>query len=106
MIQQVTFEAAKQLIDQRKDLLFFDVREEEEYISGHAMGAHLFPVGQINAETAAERIGSLDVPILVYCRTGRRSRQAVAILEELGYQQLYDLGSLAGWPYGITYGQD
>ena len=105
MIQPVDFRAAKQLLDETPDILFFDVREEEEYISGHAMGAELFPVGTISRSSAAERVPSYDTPILVYCRTGRRSRRAANTLEALGYQTIYDLGSLAGWPYGITYGE-
>lgn len=103
MIQPVDFRAAKQLLDQIPGILFFDVREEEEYISGHAVGAELFPVGTIDRVSAAERIPSLDTPILIYCRTGRRSLRAANTLESLGYKTIYDLGSLAGWPYGITY---
>ena len=39
--------------------------------------------------------------VLVYCRTGRRSREAAQKLEELGYTEVYDMGGLVGWPYGL-----
>lgn len=106
MIQSVTFEEAKQLLDSDPACLLLDVREEEEYTSGHAVGAALFPVGAIDAVSAQAQIPAKDTPILVYCRTGRRSLQAAHILAGLGYTRLYDLGCLVGWPYGITYGLD
>ena len=46
-------------------------------------------------------IGSKETPVLVYCRTGRRSREAAQKLEELGYTEVYDMGGLVGWPYGL-----
>lgn len=106
MIQSVSFDEAKQLLDSNPDAVFLDVREEEEYISGHAVGAHLFPVGTIDASSAAAYIPSKSTPVLIYCRTGRRSHQAALTLESLGYTALYDLGSLAGWTNGITYGME
>ena len=52
--------------------------------------------------TAAELIPSKDSPALVYCRSGVRSRQAAEKLVKMGYTQVYNLGSLVGWPYGMT----
>lgn len=98
----ITFEEAKKMIDTLKDCLIIDVREEEEYITGHADGAVLFPLASINAVTAGEIIPSKDTTVLVYCRSGRRSRQACGILEKLGYTKVFDIGSLIGWPYGIV----
>lgn len=100
---RISFETAKQLMDTEPGHLILDVREEEEYITGHADGAVLFPLGAINAETAAEVIPSRDTPLLVYCRSGRRSQQAVQKLLGLGYTQVYDMGSLVGWPYGMAW---
>ena len=40
-------------------------------------------------------------PVLVYCKTGKRSRAAAEKLAALGYSELYDLGGLGGWPYGL-----
>ena len=50
---------------------------------------------------AAEVIPDLTTPVLVYCRSGRRSFQAAQLLEEYGYEHIYDIGGLVGWPYGM-----
>ena len=92
--KKISFEAAKSLLESEPDLRFFDVREEEEYNLGHAKGALLFPVDSIPAA---------DTPVLVYCRSGQRSRLAAEKLAALGYTQVYDVGSLAGWPYGLEW---
>ncbi len=99
----ITFEEAKQIIDNEKDYVMLDVREEEEYSTGHAHEALLFPLGTINADTAAKLIPSKDTAVMVYCRSGRRSRLAANRLAKLGYKRVYDIGSLVGWPYGITW---
>lgn len=105
MIKRVDFPTAKGILDSRPEAVLLDVREEDEYLSGHAAGSALLPVGRINADSAA-RVLSPSAPVLVYCRTGFRSRKAAVKLERLGYQEVYDIGSLAGWPYGISYGID
>lgn len=101
--RKASFEEAKQLLDQNPAALILDVREDEEYITGHADGAVLFPLDTINAETAAAVIPAKDTPVFTYCRSGNRSRQAAQKLIELGYEQVYDLGSLIGWPYGMAW---
>ncbi|MBQ9662946.1 MAG: rhodanese-like domain-containing protein [Oscillospiraceae bacterium] len=100
MIRKVSFEEAHSLLRERPDITLVDVREEPEYLTGHAMDAVLLPVDEITAETAAEVIGG--GPVMVYCRTGRRSREAAHKLEQLGYQEIYDVGGLVGWPYGLV----
>ncbi len=95
----ISFQQARKLLDTEPDSLLLDVREEEEYITGHPVEAELFTLADINAATAARRIPSLDTPVMVYCRSGVRSREAARILRELGYRRVYDIGSLVGWPY-------
>jgi rhodanese-related sulfurtransferase len=103
MYHKITFEEAKELLDKQPNHLILDVREEKEYITGHAEGAALFPVDSINAETAAKIIPSPDTLLFVYCRSGKRSKMAAERLLELGYTHVYDLGSLVGWPYGMAW---
>ena len=100
---KLSFRQARELMDAEPSYCFFDVREEEEYVTGHADGAQLFPLGSIDEDSAAERIPSLDTPVLVYCRSGARSYQAALKLISLGYTRLYDMGGLNGWPYGIAW---
>ena len=65
--------------------------------------AVLFPVDTIDEDTAEEKIPTLDTPILVYCKSGRRSFMAAMKLESYGYTHIYDIGSLVDWPYGLEY---
>jgi len=98
---RVNFEEAHDLLLKNKNILLFDVREEEEYITGHAYDAVLFTLADINAESAKEMIPSFDTPVMVYCRSGVRSREAAERLTALGYKTVYDIGSLIGWPFGL-----
>lgn len=102
-ISNITFEQAKQIMN-NGEFIMLDVREEEEYCTGHAEQAVLLPVDSIDSDSATALIPDHDTPVLLYCRTGRRSRIAAQKLESLGYTKLYDIGSLAGWPYGLDYG--
>ena len=101
MIKRVSFAEAKALLDSLPEKVLLDVREEEEYITGHAVDAVLLPVDELTDETALDAIPDLDTPVLVYCRSGYRSNVAAHRLEEFGYREIYDLGSLIGWPYGL-----
>ena len=66
----ISFAQAKHLLDTEPDCLLFDVREEEEFITGHPVEAELFTLDTIDAQTAELRIPSKDTPVLVYCRSG------------------------------------
>ena len=77
-----------------------DVREPDEYAVGHIPGAKLLPLGEVNSR-AAEVLPEKEATWLVYCRTGRRSAEAVQKLDALGYSNLYDLGGILSWPYEI-----
>ena len=101
MIQRVDFKRAKELLDTLPDAVLLDVREEAEFITGHAAGALLLPVDELNDETALDVIPDLSTPVLVYCRSGYRSNVAAHKLASYGYERIYDVGSLIGWPYGL-----
>ncbi len=101
MIRRIGFAEAKMLLDSWPDAVLLDVREEEEYITGHAVNARLLPVDELSDETALDVIPELSTPVLVYCRSGYRSNVAAHKLEGFGYEEIYDLGSLIGWPYGL-----
>ncbi len=101
--RKISFREAHELLQCEEKACFFDVREEEEYDAGHAEGAELFPLGEIDEESAAERIPDFDTPVLLYCRSGARSFQAALKLVSFGYARVYDLGGLNGWPYGIDF---
>lgn len=95
-----TAEEAKAFMDEHPDSIILDVRRQDEYDSGHIPGAKLFPNEDISKETAADL--PEDKPLLVYCRTGKRSKQAAEKLLELGFSEVYDFGGIKDWPYEKT----
>ena len=96
--QQITQEDAKEMMD-TQEVIILDVREQAEYDSGHIPGAVLLPVGTIDETTAAEGIPEKDSKVLVYCRSGNRSKTASAALADLGYTNVYEFGGINTWPY-------
>ncbi len=104
MIQSIDFAAAKQILDTQPGSVLLDVRTEEEYEWEHADGAHLLCLDVIDESSAAEVLPDKEAPVIVYCRSGNRSALACKRLARLGYETLYDLGGLNGWPYGMNNG--
>lgn len=96
--QQIDQATAKEMMDSQ-EVIILDVREQDEYDSGHIPGAVLLPVGTIDEETAAEVIPEKDSTVLVYCRSGNRSKTASEALAELGYTGVYEFGGINTWPY-------
>ena len=96
--QQISQEVAKEMMDTQAVILL-DVREQDEYDSGHIPGAVLLPVGTIDEMAAAAVIPEKDSAVLVYCRSGNRSKTASAALAELGYTDIYEFGGINSWPY-------
>ena len=98
--QQITQEKAKSMMD-AGDVIVLDVREQDEYDTSHIPGSVLLPVGTISEATAASVIPELDSVVLVYCRSGNRSKTASAALVELGYTNIYEFGGINTWPYEV-----
>ena len=96
--EQITQEEAKEMMD-TQEVIILDVREQDEYDSGHIPGAVLLPVGTIDETTAAQVIPEKDSTVLVYCRSGNRSKTASAALADLGYSNIYEFGGINTWPY-------
>ena len=96
--QQITQEEAKEMMD-TQEVMILDVREQDEYDSGHIPGAILLPVDTIDADTAAAVIPSKDSTVLIYCRSGNRSKAASSALADLGYTNIYEFGGINTWPY-------
>ena len=96
----ITAEEAKQIMDSEEGYIILDVRTQEEYDEGHIPGAILIPNTEIEAR-AEEELPDKDQLILVYCRSGRRSKLAAEILVELGYTNIREFGGIIDWPYEI-----
>ena len=96
----ITAEEAKQIMDSEEGYIILDVREQDEYDAGHIPGAILIPYTQIE-EKAEEVLTDKDQLILVYCRSGRRSKIAAEALAELGYTNIKEFGGIIDWPYEV-----
>ena len=94
----ITAEEAKQIMDSEEDYIILDVRTREEYDEGHIPGATQISHEEI-AEKAEDVLTDKDQLILVYCRSGRRSKIAAEALVELGYTNIKEFGGIIDWPY-------
>lgn len=94
----ITAEEAKKIMDTESEYVILDVRTEEEFAQGHIPGAMLIPDYAIREE-AEKALPDKDALILVYCRSGRRSKNAAQILLELGYTNIREFGGILDWPY-------
>ena len=96
----ITAEEAKQIMDSEEGYIILDAREQDEYDTGHIPGAILIPHTEIEAR-AEEVLPDKDQLILVYCRSGRRSKLAAEALAELGYTNIKEFGGIIDWPYEV-----
>ena len=96
----ITAEEAKQIMDTEEGYIILDVRTQEEYDQGHIPGAILISHEEI-AEKAEDVLTDKDQLILVYCRSGRRSKIAAEALVELGYTNIKEFGGIIDWPYEV-----
>ncbi len=97
--KKITPNEAKVMMEESKVTLV-DVRTEAEYKKGHIPGAILVPNETIG-NTMPEQLPDKKATIMVYCRSGARSKQASDKLIKLGYEKVYDLGGIIDWPYEI-----
>ena len=84
-----------------KDYIILDARTQEEYDEGHIDGAILIPEYEVSAR-AEKELPDKDGLILVYCRSGRRSKIASQALVDLGYTNVKEFGGIIDWSYGIV----
>lgn len=98
--KSVSSQEAKELMDSEDSYIILDVRTEEEYAEGHIKNAVLIPDYEI-AERAEKELTDKNQLILVYCRSGRRSKIASDILVSLGYTNVVEFGGIIDWQYDI-----
>ena len=96
----ITAEEAKAIMDSEDGYIILDVRTQEEYDQGHIPGAIVISHVEI-AEKAEEVLTDKEQLILVYCRSGRRSKIAAEALVGLGYTNIKEFGGIIDWPYEV-----
>ena len=94
--RQITQEEAKEMMKKDDGHVIVDVRRQDEYDAGHIPGAILIPNESIGTEKP-EQLPDLDQIILVYCRSGNRSKQAAQKLFDMGYERIYEFGGINTW---------
>ena len=99
--EQISGAEAKALVDSESGYIIIDARTQSEYDEGHIPGAILIPEYEI-AERAEKELPDKNQLILVYCRSGRRSKIAAEELVKLGYTNVKELGGIIDWKYEIV----
>lgn len=99
--EQITPQQAKTIMDTEGDYIIIDARTEEEFTEGHIEGAIMIPEYEI-AERAEKELPDKNALILVYCRSGRRSKIASDELVRLGYTNVKEFGGIIDWPYEVV----
>ena len=99
--EQISGAEAKALMDSESGYIIIDARTQEEYDQGHIPGAIMIPEYEI-ADRAEKELPNKDQLILVYCRSGRRSKIAAEELVKLGYTNVKEFGGIIDWKYEIV----
>ena len=99
--EQISGAEAKALMDSESGYVIIDARTQSEYDEGHIPGAILIPEYEI-ADRAEKELPDKDQLILVYCRSGRRSKIAAEELVKLGYTNVKEFGGIIDWEYEIV----
>lgn len=102
---QISTEAAKSLMESEENYIILDVRTKEEYEEKHIPGAVLVPNETIG-EDEIPQLPDKDQMILVYCRSGNRSKQAAEKLVALGYTNVVEFGGINDWTGEVVSGDE
>ena len=102
--QQIDQETAKQMMEQDDGHVVVDVRRLDEFESGHIPGAICIPNESIESKPPEELPNPAQI-ILIYCRSGNRSKQAAEKLFNMGYSNVYEFGGIIDWTGPTVTGQ-
>ncbi|MBR4880229.1 MAG: rhodanese-like domain-containing protein [Clostridia bacterium] len=96
----ISAEKAKEMMDKEENYIILDVRNQDEYDEKHIPGAILIPNTEIE-DRAEDELPDKNQLILVYCRSGNRSKKASQILADMGYTNIKEFGGINDWPYEV-----
>ena len=98
--RQVSMDEAISMMEKESNYIILDVRTPEEFSEKHIPNAINIPNETIGTEEIPD-LPDKDQLILVYCRSGNRSKTASQALVDLGYTQIYEFGGIKDWPYEV-----
>lgn len=102
-VENIDADRAIELLAENPDIVLLDVREYNEYVTERIEGSALLPLSII--ETSLENAyPDQSTTFIVYCRSGRRSAEAIEIMLDQGYENIYNLGGILDWPYETVSG--
>lgn len=99
----ISQDEAKEMMKKDDGHVVVDVRRQDEYDNGHIPGAILIPNESIG-DKQPEQLPDTDQIILIYCRSGNRSKQAAEKLSKMGYRNIYEFGGINTWTGEIVKG--
>ncbi len=94
--KQISQEEAQRIMDEEEGYIILDVRRLDEFEEGHIPGAICVPNEEI-VDTPPAELPDKDQLILVYCRSGRRSKEAAQKLADMGYSNICEFGGIMTW---------
>lgn len=102
-VENIDADKAIELMNDNPEIVLLDVREYNEFVTERIEGSELLPLSIIEGslETAYP---DKDTTFIVYCRSGRRSAEAIEIMLDQGYENIYNLGGILDWPYDTISG--
>ena len=95
-VRYVSMDEIVDIMNDNENYIILDVRTEEEYKEGHIPNAICIPNETID-EKIVKQLPNKDQLVLIYCRSGNRSKQATKKLENLGYTNLIEFGGIIDW---------
>lgn len=99
--KKISGKQLKEMMEGSTPPLLIDVRTPQEYSGGHISKSKNIPVQ--NFEDTIKKMGlKSDSPMVVYCQSGMRASQASSILNKLGFKEIYNLGGIGNWSYGLN----
>ena len=102
--RQISQEEALEMMEREEGYVILDVRRQDEFDAGHIPGAVLIPNESIE-DTPPAQLSDKEQIILIYCRSGNRSKQAAQKLANMGYTNIFEFGGINTWPGEITAGE-
>ena len=99
--RQITMQEAVEMMEKEENYIILDVRTHEEFAAGHIPGAIVIPNETIGTEEIPQ-LPDKDQLIMVYCRSGNRSKQASDKLVKQGYTNIVEFGGIIDWPGAVA----
>ena len=99
-MRKITQVEAKKIMDSGNDVYILDVREPDELNEGYIENSVLIPLDELKNRAESE-LTDKQKTLLVYCRSGKRSREAAELLDDMGYKDVLDFGGILDWPFDL-----